>query len=365
VLSGGEVVVTWKEVPRPAGVGNLGVGWSDDGASSWTTAVIEPEEDATSLSNPWVVVDGRGAVHFARMSRLVDRRCVIGVARSLDGGETWSGIRRLHDGDGCGDKPSLEARGNRVMAVYTLLLAPQRAPVQLAVSRDGGTTWDDPVEVAPGEPAVRVGASAALLPDGRVVVAWWAIEDGNVEVTVSPDGGPSWSDPIRVNPSPGSVPNIQPSGTLPVRPAFPSLVAVGGTLLLAWPDHSGPHWNVVFSRSSDGGESWSPPAPFPGPDHADRWLVALATDPAGGVHAAWYDNAEGATALRYVRSDDGGWTWTPPRSWRGVVPTGEPARLGDYLGVAAGPDGEAFVAWTAVVEGRLQVWAARAKALEP
>ena len=92
-------------------------------------------------------------------------------------------------------------------------------------------------------------------------------------------------------------------------------------------------------------------------------MVAVASEPEGDLHAAWYETSQGSTSLLYARSDDLGTSWDEVRVVPGVVTEGR-ARLGDYLGLAASPGGGAFLAWTAVRSGSLRVFASHSSWLD-
>ena len=71
---------------------------------------------------------------------------------------------------------------------------------------------------------------------------------------------------------------------------------------------------------------------------------ALGAD--GTLHAVWYDDRTGSINAVYSKSQDGGTTWS-----QNIRVTTEEMplscmRLGDYLGLAADRNGLAYMAWT-------------------
>lgn len=361
VLPDGRIVAAWKEMASPASTGSLGVGWSDDGGTSWTTTVLAPEDSVASLSDPWLAADGAGRLHLARFERLLDGSCRVAAGSSVDGGASWGEFQGVHEGGGCPDKPALTGTAGRLTAVYQLI-EDTRVSIRVVQSTDGGETWTSPMEVAPTTSGSRLAPTVSVLGAQEMVVAWWEADDGNVEVSRTVDAGSTWSEPVRANAAAGSVP--RESGTThPLRPPFPSLADAGEAVVLAWPTRPGDDWDVMVARSADRGATWSPEAVMAGAIREDQWMVGLAADAAGNVHAALYDNAAGPTALRLVRSSDGGRSWTQTGLQPDVVPSGERARLGDYLGLVSWASG-VFVAWTAVSGSELQVWTAPSGWLE-
>jgi hypothetical protein len=244
--------------------------------------------------------------------------------------------------------------------VYHVAGSAGDARIDLASSDDHGSTWSVPVTVAGAAAGTRIAPVVVGLPDGVVVVAWWNPGLGDVELARSSDSGASWSAPRRLNAAGGSVPRVEPE--VGQRPPFPSATAWGSTVVVAWPDRAGDRWSVVFVRSVDGGRSWSAPRSLSPTGQQDQWMVAVEADAAGSFHAAWYEADSGPTTLRYVASADRADTWVPMGSLEGVVER-DRARLGDYLGLAAGPNGETYLAWTAVKGGALRVFASAAAGL--
>lgn len=355
VLPGGRVVVAWKEMPTPAGVGSLGFAHSDDGGATWSMSQLPRPVGSPGQSDPWLVARPTGRIVASRYSD-----CGVAVTLSDDGGEEWSNWRELHETEGCADKPSLSRRqtGPLLLAYHVIESSSEDVRIDLTLSGDDGATWSPPRPVAPEAGAVRLAPVAESLPDGSLVVAWWGPDIGSIEVTRSSDGV-SWEPPVRVNAEEGSVPR---AASPLLRPPFPSLAVSGSTLVLAWPDAGSGDWNVMAARSDDGGETWSDPQPLDSGGPGDQWMVSVAAGSDGRLHAAWYDSADGPTTLRYAVSEDGGRTWRVVSEEPGVVRE-DRARLGDYLGLAVAPDGEPFVAWTAVRGDSLRVFAARATRL--
>lgn len=354
VLPSGRVVVAWKEMPEPAAVGRLGLARSDDGGTTWTTDGFARSSDGPGHSDPWLAARASGDLVSARYSS-----CQVSVSRSDDGGATWGAWRDMHSGDDCADKPSLSPnRTGPMLLAYHVLEDGGYARIDLAESTDDGRTWSPPLTAAPAGSTVRLAPSAAVLPDGSFLVAWWRPDLGTIEASRSNDRGSTWSSPSRLNSAEGSVPR---EGRPELRPPFPSVAVLGSTAIAAWPDFASGRWDVVVARSEDAGRSWSDQRPIGSGVAGDRWMVSLAAGPDGRVHGVWYE-AAGGTRLRYAVSQDLGRSWQIVAEEADVVATGR-ARLGDYLGLDVGADGRAFVAWTAVRNDSLRVFAARAEGL--
>lgn len=125
------------------------------------------------------------------------------------------------------------------------------------------------------------------------------------------------------------------------------------TLHLAYASRSG---DVLYRRSDDGGRNWSAAVQLSAidPEREASAAPRLAIDRAGHIHAIWSQHAlpKGWPPLGgyYSRSEDGGATWSPPEQFVGE-------RFG-WGNIAAGPDGSVHIVWDAlaVVGDRLHQW---------
>ncbi|NOZ06589.1 MAG: DNRLRE domain-containing protein [Chloroflexi bacterium] len=110
------------------------------------------------------------------------------------------------------------------------------------------------------------------------------------------------------------------------RTSGPASGAVGRTLAVdsagvlhaVWTDQSAGAYDVFYANSSNGGQTWSTAK-----DIANSSLPAyspnIAVGPDDALHVIWNDRRDGgAVRLYYSRSTDGGSTWTSPRNISGA-----------------------------------------------
>lgn len=123
--------------------------------------------------------------------------------------------------------PAIDATGSSV-AVAWFTAAGDRPTVKLAISRDGGKTFGDPVEIATGRTFGRV--DVVLNGDGSAIVSHLdAVGDGAADILLQPVG----SDGTLASP-------IVAARTAAGRMSgFPQLARHGEDLLVVWTDSDG------------------------------------------------------------------------------------------------------------------------------
>ena len=258
-------------------------------------------------------------------------------ARSDDGGAGFSrplNLSRSRAGDGKGrihrnywhnGSLDLAVDGNgRVYAAWT----EYEGRLWLRRSNDGGRRFDPAVHVAGSDeqPARAPALALALASDGMVYLAWTVGQDDDADIRVarSVDGGTRFGAPVVVARSAG----YSDAPKLAVDP--------GGVLHLVYGESAdGPiaPYRVHYTRSADGGRSFSPPrdisAPLPeGVESAG--FPALRLDADANLYALWelFPNYRAyPRGLGYTVSRDGGRRFAPP------------ARVPDSRGPAGGSNG--------------------------
>lgn len=210
--------------------------------------------------------------------------------------------------------------------------------LRVARSTDGGRTWSEPRTVTGDSvPGSRNFHALHVAGDGSLYVAWLEARGGHASATYltrSTDGGATWRATVRVDTS-ESCPCCRTAIT----------TAPDGTLYLAWRTVlPGQVRDIVVARSADQGVTWERPVRV----HADNFVFegcphagpSLQADSAGRLHIAWWTGREGAAGVYYARSDDGGRTFRAPVAL-GVAPFARPA----HPQVALAGDGGVVVAW--------------------
>lgn len=164
----------------------------------------------------------------------------------------------------------------------------------------------------PAKPTLAVGAT--LDAEGRLWLA--RVENQQLWVSRSDDGGQHFSQPVAVSSEPEAI-----AADAESRPKI--AVARDGTVLLSWTQslpqkYSG---NIRFSRSTDGGRHFSRPITVNDDGRVtSHRFDSLAIDGSGGVALMWLDARDrdaarekggdfGGVSVYFVRSTDNGATF--------------------------------------------------------
>jgi hypothetical protein len=121
--------------------------------------------------------------------------------------------------------------------------------------------------------------------------------------------------------------------------------------------------HIYFSRSQDGGASWSPPSRIDWGNPNDAWEPSVSVDPSNGrVTVAWYDRRDDPNnafyRTYYTQSSDGGSTFLAaqqPVSDARSDPRLDCNATGDYM-MLASRAGQAHPVWSDTRNGRNQVF---------
>ena len=104
-------------------------------------------------------------------------------------------------------------------------------------------SWGVVETVSPHTGEAQLGLTGAVLDDGRLLLAWAAVDDEDDEILWSRFDGGQWSPPVRAH-ADNRVPDITPR-----------LAAVEGGALLAWSQDDGRDYRLKIARLD--GDAWA------------------------------------------------------------------------------------------------------------
>lgn len=346
------------------GDGYSGTYFSNDGGATWCCVSTDPNHLGTLIpgverltggiydagGDPSVAFDSHGHVFYAGLGfdRTAPPNTVAVNKGTFDntGHLSWSAptfINPTTAPSTLNDKPwiAVDAHASssfrdRVYVSWTRFImnghtgAYVQSPISFVYSKDGGATFSAP-QLIGGNVLYSQGSHPAVAPDGTLYVFW----DGSTRkatldsiwVVKSTDGGVSWSKPVAVAP----LVDILPVANTVFRVnSYPSAaVSPDGTVYVTWSSllsdatgglcpartNNGCHATVLYSKSGDGGATWSAPAvafpsvdsstqtadgyPVTNPDgtqltapaaprRVDTLFPAISTSPSGKVYLSAY-----------------------------------------------------------------------------
>ena len=321
-----------------------GYAYSTNGGSTFTDAGVLPNAPAfNNLGDPWLGTDRSGNFYYSNL--MLDGttgNLDVGVAKSIDGGKTFSAPRVVspsNDAFYFGDKdalavgpdPTVKTRDD-IYVAWDDQFADQNfnffTGLPVARSTDGGATWH--VTYADKVPADTtgcsftqyIGATPAVAPSGTLYVA---AEKISVDDPGCIGVAPTFSEWIFGSANGGQsfnaheIATVTETGDLNLGPGmvmrnleFPS-IAIGptGTVYVAWNDGSSGNSNIRLGTSTNAGYSWSLSWATQGT--ADKVQPALSAD-SKGLHLLYYQrNPDNTLDVLAGNSTNGGTSFTTTR----------------------------------------------------
>ncbi|HYC00480.1 MAG TPA: sialidase family protein [Candidatus Limnocylindrales bacterium] len=307
---------------------------------------------------PQVVTDGAG-LWMAMWPEVREGKCVLVSAHSDDDGLHWGTPRLSVTGlpAGCSSSEfdlAADPAGAWIAAWHGYDASGSARGVQVSRSFDRGQSWS--------QPATAVALETA--PWGKIEVAgngtWgaaWVItvpefaDRSQLLFSRSLDDGATWTTPVVV----AGPPSIAADGDQ----LLADLATDGDNRwIITWTSTSslagtiGGDSDILISRSTDDGLTWSAPAAvasYAGSDDADDLFSKIATDRRGTWLLTWSTafpvaGASGFDAdVALASSTDAGLTWTPPVAVDGRAD--EDKRLDFWPAVAAFGEKQWVTAW--------------------
>ncbi len=295
------IVASWQQDRwSNGGARGLLVGVSLDGGRNWRDAPLPNLSLCTGgafhrVSDPWLAFSASGEIYHASLAvdlalvqlllgQADEGRSAMLVQKSVDGGFTWTDPAPVIDETfaGLNDKQSITADPFDPEVVYVvwdrLDFINGGGPALFSRTVDGGLSWEEPLTIYdPGPAAQTVGNQVVVLPDGTLDDFFNVIDEipippfstNTLALKRSPDQGETWSpagDPIVVSAMEPGLGVSDPDTGQALRSADSLFdIAVNptsGTLYAVWQDarfSAFGHESVAFSRSRDGGLTWSEP----------------------------------------------------------------------------------------------------------
>jgi uncharacterized repeat protein (TIGR02543 family) len=342
----GTVFVGWKETNGPDAAGyRVGASYSTDQGQTWAPNILMNQthpNDNCRDSDPWMAMDPTDRLHFAYLEYDPNGGSSPPCNSGLDvsnttTGNNWGSVHYIQGNGGLVDKDSIAFdSAGRLYATWD-----EGNVLSFTWSDDAGSHWA-PI-INPGGQSSVLGAIVATSANGTVYLTWWTFGPNNILFESSSDRGKTWSSIVRVNDRDGSASGGFPQYPLPAMNVDPK----SGAIYVSWADSRNGNPDIYFANSTNGGKTWGTNHRInDNTDNSQQYMVDLAVDGAGTVHAAWEDRRTGNWNIFYSNSTDGGQTWSKNIRVTSAETPGSYDRPGDYFAIEAGPNNYIYVVWT-------------------
>jgi hypothetical protein len=323
--------------------------FSDDGGKTWggSDPPLPPAKGKNGTdfgSDPTLAWDTRGilfygyiVVFFGNGNGVSINGTEIAVARSADGGRTWTPTYFSFSGgeNHFNDKPMITTDRSlsspyrdRIYIAWDAALGGSATGggVLVATSKDSGVSFTIVRADDPQGPGRAIGAVPFTGPNGELYVAWNDYRANTIAFSRSLTGGATFSPQSVISPKTIAfdigIPAEFNRGALiyPACDADRSSGPFRGRLYCSWIDAGQMGTDVFLAASDDQGATWSAPQPVGDRlDFAvDRFNQWLAVDPVtGDLVVSFYDTRNDTTGQRYgtdvylARSKNGGVSFAP------------------------------------------------------
>lgn len=223
---------------------------------------------------------------------------------SRDYGATWDNLphtRNLSNSPGEAFGPSLAVYKNGKVRVYVTYHDNSSGTTQAYLIRSKKKTKFRAAENITPHDGGAISPRVALDSGEGVNIVWGDLGDDGARIVFvrSTDQGFTFTEPIDVSRSSGS--------------AFDPEIAIDAndTINVTWRDTAPGIGVIMFSRSTDSGQTFSEPVQVSsGSGNASE--AAIATDASGRISVAWVDESQGHAEAYYSRSTDEGESFSEP-----------------------------------------------------
>jgi hypothetical protein len=254
-----------------------------------------------------------------------------------------------------------------VYAVWDRMTSQTAGPTYLALTADGGSTWQSARSIYdPGPSAQTIGNQIVVLPGDVLLDVFTEIDTASggavssaVRVIRSVDNGAHWSAPVTIAKL-QAVGTSNPANGAPVRDGSGMVSVSNGVngVFVVWQDSSfsmGDHDGIALSRSVDGGQTWSTPVQVNADTGVQAFTPTVNVRTDGVIAITYFDLRNNKTLSDthlytdcwMVTSSDGGTSFSEQHLSGSFdlynAPDSEGLFLGDYQALVSTGSGSAFL----------------------
>ncbi len=368
------IVIGWRQFDNIASnFRQAGYAYTNDGGQSWINT--GPINAGVFRSDPVIDIDSEGTFYYNSLTSS-NGNYTCKVFRSYDGGATWDEGVEAKGGDKQWmiiDRTESAGRDNNY-SFWTMSWT-SCYPGNFTRSVNKGDSYGPCVAVE-GDP---YWGTLAVAPNGDLFIAgagWSGIVVSKSSSAKDPLLTPAWDFSVQVEMD-GVMnygPIVNPVGLLgqaSIGIDHSNGPGHGNIYVLASVErYNGDPGDVMFARSTDGGQSWSAPMRINQDLSLSKtqWFGTMSVAPNGRIDVVWLDtrdapaNLSRMSALYYAYSTDQGQSWSPNQRISELFdphlgwPNQE--KMGDYFHMISDNEG-AHLAWANTLTGGQDVYYSR------
>ncbi len=367
--------------PPPAGDVRPGFYVSFDGGITWPgdgIIDISPIPNTFAAGDPAIAIHDANNIYYSYIAfnRDVDAAGGVAVSKSTDGGLTWQlpVVIAWNTNSVFHDKEyiAVDATGSQYDGnVYVSWTRFYDTTIFFSRSTDGGASFSPPYGISDQSLTSNQGSIPVVGPDGVIYVAWLNFNQDSIRINKSTNGGASFGTPSLVA-NISSIPSPLPGGEFRTY-SFPTMAVDpnNGYVYVAWSDFRNGDADIYFTRSTNGGLSWSTPVRVnddPLFNDAHQFFPWMDVAPNGKLYLSWFDSRLDPTPQvvpmlydEYTTvSTDGGLTFSPNQRISEVTSDSSLGGftipfIGDYSGIAV-TDDFIYPAWVDTRRGQQDIF---------
>ena len=304
-VSGNDIYVIWYDYTTH--ISEIFFSHSSDGGKTFETTNLS--EDIGVSFNPWIAASGDNVyvvwmddtpnyikIDVEKPVEEIDvyfGNTDILLATSHDRGLTFE-ITNLSKTPVESSAPRISVLGNNVNVAW-IQVTQNGHEVYFTKSNDSGLTFNNPKSVSGS--VTNANNAGILVEDEKIYVNWeGGSNNTDIFIAKSEDGGNSFVKPL----------NLSNSKAISEKTRDTNMAFSKNNLYLVWTD-STKYSNVFFTKSRDGGESFSQPINLSHDAMGARYAQVVAHEQ--NLHVMWYDNRTGNYDVFLRSSNDMGETF--------------------------------------------------------
>ncbi len=222
----------------------------------------------------------------------------IAFARSIDNGTTFGSPVQISGAMMDSAFPQIAMYGNHVYVTWLERKAMDVTNIMFAKSDNGGVTFDSPMNITNHNGTSGI---PKIYADKNNVYLMWednGAKNFDIYLDASSDAGNTFGTPVNVSSNSGN------SGA-------PQIIVNGNIIYVVWMDDSSGNFDILFSKSNDGGKTFAAPLNISS-SKLDSGYPQFAVD-GNNVYVTWTETVTDKNYdIYFTKSSDGGQTFAQP-----------------------------------------------------